>query len=1261
MRLDTTPPRTAARQVGQTPPALLQSLLRLDVGKTPHVHSLVCSASSFGSSPSNKQKEPTQFYCLKCYSIYSLLLSNDALRCRDSGGPNIHHLHLDSSILLADNQSNLRLYCCRCPYEAHFIKTAPAISMQRMRLIELDKPNYQDRIKFYNQIIKITTNILNGEKRPLKKSNPLVDFLLKGLNNSGQMIFDELEFTETSEGFMVPPNITAPSPSTGSKDKKSRIGPLRERIEDIRTEMSLAMYNLKLEFGLLNNNDSTFIDAHLILLQLLGCDTYEKDTSYQNATESELKALPPPPPYGILGCTPDMADYIIVWAYERCREEDPHRSSEYFNALIDVAEMRNSDMLEEFIKMNKSQGAYSAHDVKEAYQKLELHNTTVPDETVISIYASRVADKPKHKNDYKKALRIIGRSRGSETIAMFLEKSNNEGLRPLNRLTGHSPQSLTVKDAYAYFGINEMLSDEFIVSVYEVAKTDRPNQQNKQRECLKLIAQSRNSNYLMNVLAMEDSLNDGNLSPRNSGNNGSTAYRVGSPPIPPRPMLAPLLSTPSPLSSSLSSTNQYTGPAISVNEAYQALQIEDKGIDDDMLLTVYQIHADDGLVNPRYRECLRVIGQNRQSQKILKYLDPSFSGSFIEQKQQNDINIFSDLPVGLVNIGNTCFLNSLLQYYATITDLRTAVINFNEHNALCLLEMNETQQDTASDQNTFKTSSAHRISPAQQKRAIQFTAFLGQLYREMMVSSGAVRPSIQLAQMALTAVESEDNKAIINKQKETTEMVETETSNAMAITSSVTTVNTQDNTSTLPRLPPRPMYTEQAQSTGSSLESINTATDTIIPDTVTNIDLSNSISDSSVPDKNDPMEDIVVSPPFLSSSNMQEMDHGWKTPPLPSTTDSAWLQPTIVKDDTMAISDVKDTTVKRHSAPSTPQNRENSDKEVIVISDYSPKLSGKTVPSTKGMTFGKQEDVTECMNNMMDLLSIALAPNMKSDNSTIENHLIKQIFYGKTKQSLSYLNSQTQKLVNHDKEEEFSHIIFDAEEGKDIYDGMDKTFGIDLDQVNYEGHDAQRQVWISRLPPVLQFQLQRVQYDREQQKAFKSNAYLKLEPSIYMDRYLASNAERLMHQHQQYYESRKRMAFLKQRIQFLSQTTNGLTTLDILHRTIQILEQELQMTASDSSRAAALPLILDGLRHELNRLMNELTASQTELDRLSQELRNVYQGLEQVEYRLHAVFMHRGQASYGHYWIYIYDWEGQRWLKYNDDVVTEVSYINLII
>lgn len=48
-----------------------------------------------------------------------------------------------------------------------------------------------------------------------------------------------------------------------------------------------------------------------------------------------------------------------------------------------------------------------------------------------------------------------------------------------------------------------------------------------------------------------------------------------------------------------------------------------------------------------------------------------------------------------------------------------------------------------------------------------------------------------------------------------------------------------------------------------------------------------------------------------------------------------------------------------------------------------------------------------------------------------------------------------------------------------------------------------------------------------------------------------------------------------------------------------------------------------------------------------------------MPYKLHAVLVHEGQASAGHYWAYIYDHANQRWMKYNDISITESSWEEL--
>ena len=109
----------------------------------------------------------------------------------------------------------------------------------------------------------------------------------------------------------------------------------------------------------------------------------------------------------------------------------------------------------------------------------------------------------------------------------------------------------------------------------------------------------------------------------------------------------------------------------------------------------------------------------------------------------------------------------------------------------------------------------------------------------------------------------------------------------------------------------------------------------------------------------------------------------------------------------------------------------------------------------------------------------------------------------------------------HEKEDLFSHLPVNvSEEGVDIYDGLSRYFN---DTVEFEGKKARMEVSLVDLPPILQIQLQvrphpcslisepttvvrqRVQFDREQLQAFKSQAYVKFGETISMDRFLENS------------------------------------------------------------------------------------------------------------------------------------------------------------
>jgi ubiquitin carboxyl-terminal hydrolase 25/28 len=62
-----------------------------------------------------------------------------------------------------------------------------------------------------------------------------------------------------------------------------------------------------------------------------------------------------------------------------------------------------------------------------------------------------------------------------------------------------------------------------------------------------------------------------------------------------------------------------------------------------------------------------------------------------------------------------------------------------------------------------------------------------------------------------------------------------------------------------------------------------------------------------------------------------------------------------------------------------------------------------------------------------------------------------------------------------------------------------------------------------------------------------------------------------------------------------------------------------------------------------------------EIKNLTSNIQSQFSDLRSLPYRLQSIFIHRGSVSFGHYWIYIYDFTKEIWRKYNDGYVTDVK------
>ena len=108
------------------------------------------------------------------------------------------------------------------------------------------------------------------------------------------------------------------------------------------------------------------------------------------------------------------------------------------------------------------------------------------------------------------------------------------------------------------------------------------------------------------------------------------------------------------------------------SQAYLKLRIDDATVPDDLVVSAYEVAVADAPSQKHdLTRALRSIAKERKSPMLFNLAGNDSTMATLHNP--------SDWPVGLDNIGNTCYLNSLLQYFFTIKPLRSLVLNNQDY------------------------------------------------------------------------------------------------------------------------------------------------------------------------------------------------------------------------------------------------------------------------------------------------------------------------------------------------------------------------------------------------------------------------------------------------------------------------------------------------------------------------------------------------------------------------------------------------------
>lgn len=132
------------------------------------------------------------------------------------------------------------------------------------------------------------------------------------------------------------------------------------------------------------------------------------------------------------------------------------------------------------------------------------------------------------------------------------------------------------------------------------------------------------------------------------------------------------------------------------------------------------------------------------------------------------------------------------------------------------------------------------------------------------------------------------------------------------------------------------------------------------------------------------------------------------------------------------------------------------------------------------------------------------------------------LFYGTTR---SYISTEK---GTRSKNERWCDIKVDVAHGsRNIYEAIDGAF--DVQTISVDDTVAEQFGSISRLPPVLQIQVQRVQFDPVRKSSFKSTNHLELFETIYMDRYMDTRNPEVVSRREQCWEWKASVKRLEER------------------------------------------------------------------------------------------------------------------------------------
>jgi ubiquitin carboxyl-terminal hydrolase 25/28 len=682
----------------------------------------------------------------------------------------------------------------------------------------------------------------------------------------------------------------------------------------------------------------------------------------------------------------------------------------------------------------------------------------------------------------------------------------------------------TYEQALSWLDLDAGQTDDFVVAMFGVKTNDSPSNREIAVKAVRIIAEARKSQRLM------DFVNTGNMD----------------------------------------------APEMDVSEAYALLGVADRSaaLDLDVLQAQMQSYNTTNPQNEaKYEQAYALICKDQQE----NHKDTVIQESGPPKKHYP----LSTWPVGCQNIGNTCYLNSVLQFLFTIRHLRDMVLDFDSY-----------KEQTTPEALENKRVGRSAVTVEKVQKAQEFVFELRNLFKTMITApSESVRPPIRLACLALL----KDDSTVIEK------LANTDHSGLGDIGG-------------VPVHGPMPNPETRAQSGDAHVPEL---ADSVMGDA--NDDKKSETSSTVA--LADPEEDKFFDEPakFDNDKDFEILNKPGppsRPPPVPPRPQTA-------------------TQAAQATQAST---------ELKVVEEVA-----------------RQQDAAEILNNVFDLLSCAMkGTNTMEDGEQVD--LIKQLFFSEvgTVRNKNGAVSQGTALQDH-------LLITPGDRDRHLYAALDDEFGLqDLETdatSSANGHENQstnytKYEYFVSAAPILIVNVRRIAYEGGRSKKIES--HVGLDDTLYLDRYLEKtnslSKDQLLERRQKQWDLTKKLKALEARKAALNKTELQVSLAEAVDEAANFLANVVKDREDGSVEMGGVTIFDTQELHESARhLETEAQSLDAQMKEIDAQISSLFEDCKDHPYRLHSVFIHRGTAAGGHYWIFIHDFQNNIWRKYNDERVDEVE------